>query len=454
MLPTASNNRLRSGAMWVIAWRVIGFGSTAAANIIFARWLGPEEFGTYLFITSVMAFGCILACAGLNETSLRSLSELLAVGKRPEAIACLRRVLQLAFGTTLAAAMAVAVLLAIWQARKVTTTLSIGTLLVVALGVVALGWIQIIAESLRGLHELRFASLFSGGQAGGPLSVLLALGAFLAVATFAPVSASTAITLGVFAAIFALILAIFALRLTLAEKGLAVETAIKDFPSRLAAPSHRRLLALGGTLMAIQLLSFIAQQFDLWVGEFMLGSEQLGLYGVAKRSMLLAAMPVQMAMLTIIASIPELHAQNRRAELERLLRNTALLAAVPALLALGALVLFPKLILGLIFGGNYDEATGPLLILALGHLTLILSGNPVHVLTMTGRERTAVIVNFLSALVLVIGAPLAAYFFGIHGLAAASAAGLAFQSVVLWWLARQQVGVWTHVGFPRRGREI
>lgn len=436
--------------MWVIAWRVIGFGSTAAANIIFARWLGPEEFGTYLFLTSVMAFGCILACAGLNETSLRSLSELLAVGKRPEAITCLRRVVQLAFGTTLAAALAVASLLIAWQGAKSTATIGLGTLVVVALGVVALGWIQIIAESLRGLHELRFASLFSGGQAGGPLSVLLALGAFLIVS---PDSANVAIALGVLAAIATLVLAIFALRFTLGEKIPAGETAASASPSLLSAPSHRRLLAIGGTLLATQLLSFLAQQFDLWVGEFMLGSEQLGLYGVAKRSMLLAAMPVQMAMLTIIASIPELYAQNRRAELERLLRNTALLAAVPALLALAALVLFPKLILGLIFGGNYDEAAGPLVILALGHLTLILSGNPVHVLTMTGRERTAVAVNFLSALVLLIGAPLAAWSFGIYGLACASAAGLAFQSIVLWWLARQQVGVWTHVGFLRQAAE-
>ena len=202
--------------------------------------------------------------------------------------------------------------------------------------------------------------------------------------------------------------------------------------------------------MSIQLLAFVSQQFDLWIGEMMLEGEDLGIYGAAKRSMLLVAMPVQMAMLTVISTIPELHAQQRRGELEVLLRKSAFVAAVPAIAALVMLVCFPEQILGIIFGGHYTAASGPLMILALGHFVLIVSGNPAHVLTMTGRERSVVIVNLLAALVLVVGGPLATRQFGILGLAGASAMSLSVQNIVLWWLAKKQVGVWTHVGIAIR----
>jgi len=85
--------------------------------------------------------------------------------------------------------------------------------------------------------------------------------------------------------------------------------------------------------------------------------------------------------------------------------------------------------------------------LLVGHYVLVLSGNPQQVLTMTGRHRVVLAVNLVCAVLLVVVGGLGAAWFGAPGLAAGSAASLAMQNAVLWWLARRDLGIRTHVDF-------
>jgi O-antigen/teichoic acid export membrane protein len=200
--------------------------------------------------------------------------------------------------------------------------------------------------------------------------------------------------------------------------------------------------------MVNQLLAFGSQQLDIWIGGALLQPATLGLYGAAKRSLLLAAMPVQMAMMTMLPIVPRLYALERRGELERSVRSAATFAAMASLPALALLILFPEPILRLAFGGSYTGAASTVLVLATGYLVLVVSGNPPYVLTMTGRHKLVVMVNFLSMLVMVLFGVLGAHYFGAPGLAAGSAASFALQNGLLWWFARRELGVWTHLGAP------
>jgi O-antigen/teichoic acid export membrane protein len=157
-----------------------------------------------------------------------------------------------------------------------------------------------------------------------------------------------------------------------------------------------------------------------------------------------------MAMMVVMATIPRLQAQGRTRELERVVRQAATYAAIPALFAIVLLALFPETILQFAFGGSYAGAAPTVLVLTVGYLVLVLSGNPPYVLTMTGHHRTVVIVNFIAAIVLVVVGALGAKWYGAPGLAAGSAASFALQNGLLWWLARRRLGVWTHVAMPLR----
>jgi O-antigen/teichoic acid export membrane protein len=319
-------------------------------------------------------------------------------------------------------------------------------LIAVGIGIVVLAWQQLGAELIRAQGDLRLASLFSGGQSGGPVSNLLFL-AGLGAAALAAAQMSATLAVGTAVASLCLTCPLVYFGLWRTHRRLPV---VLDDGSPLSAAQRHELLTVGGFLLVNQLLAFATQQLDIWLAGGLLTQEALGLYGAAKRSLLVSAMPVQMAMLTIVSTIPRLHAQSRRVELERVVRWATTAAAIPALVALGALTIFPGQILTVVLGGPYSGAEATLLVLALGHYVLVLSGNPQHVLTMTGRHRAVLAVNSVSAMVLVISGAMGAWLFGAPGLAAGSAASLALQNGVLWWLARRELGIWTHVGIVNR----
>jgi O-antigen/teichoic acid export membrane protein len=216
--------------------------------------------------------------------------------------------------------------------------------------------------------------------------------------------------------------------------------------SGLSSDQRREFFSVAGFLLVNQLLAFATLQIDIWLAGGLFSAESLGLYGAAKRTLLTAAMPVQMAMLTIVSSIPRLHALQQQAALEKLVRGAAMAAAIPSLAAIVLLMLFPRQLLTVVLGSAYAAAAPVLLVMSVGHIVLVLSGNPQHVLTMTGRHRLVLMVNLLSAVVLLVAGSLGARWFGAVGLAAASAGSLIVQNGLLWALARRELGIWTHVG--------
>ena len=139
-------------------------------------------------------------------------------------------------------------------------------------------------------------------------------------------------------------------------------------------------LAAAGSLFVIQLLTFATYQLDIWVGGALLEPDELGLFGVAKRCQLLAQIPVQMAMMTVISTVPRLRVQNRMLELEGVIRRAATLAAIPSLAALALLAIYPQWILNVLFGGSYLGAAPVILPLVVGRFAHVVFGNPAYVL--------------------------------------------------------------------------
>src|SRR5262249_55765624 len=156
-------------AVWVVGCRIIGIAATLASNVLVARLLSPGEFGTYILITTIMALGGLVGMAGLNEAALRFISESLAHGNPSLARAYRNRALTTSAISGIVACLAAAVVLAFMLTGKPITNLT-SLLALVAVGIAVLGWQQLGAELVRAYGDLRVASLFSGGQAGGPIS--------------------------------------------------------------------------------------------------------------------------------------------------------------------------------------------------------------------------------------------------------------------------------------------
>src|SRR5262249_414573 len=92
-----------------------------------------------------------------------------------QADAYLRRTLTIAAVTSAAATVLVTGGLVAVSAIGKQPAQSVALLLIVAMGIAVLAWQQLGARLIRAHGDLRLASLFSGGQGGGPTSNMLFL---------------------------------------------------------------------------------------------------------------------------------------------------------------------------------------------------------------------------------------------------------------------------------------
>jgi O-antigen/teichoic acid export membrane protein len=434
--------RMRWGALWVVGGRLAGIGVTLLANVILARQLGPEEYGKFTLLSTIIALLSLCSMLGLSGAVVRFIPESLAHGQEAKA----RQILRLSF----------AIMSLIWGLVSVAVVscwsliaayfflpqeIDFVLLVTVSGGFIAL--LQLTAESLRSFHELRFASLLAGGQTGGLLSNTIFVAMFLAWGLFHPVTLQSALCLNVIALLAVTPLALLFLFKTVRQHQAesVQESNAQATPER---PQLTTILAVCVPIMLVQCVTMFATQADVMIAGAFCESE-LGLYSAARRLMVLVAMPLQMVNFLVISSIAEFKAKKRLPELENLLQTTGALAAIPAVLALLLLVLVGGPILELLFGGTYREAALPLAILAGGQFVLVWAGSSHTTLLMTGQQNLVLGVNTVSALLLLGCGSLAANYYGMVGLAIVSSSIVILENLVLMMLVRKLLGIHANV---------
>lgn len=435
----------RRGAAWVIAGRTLGIAATMLINVVLARWLSPDDFGLFLLLSSGLGFASLLAMFGLSVAIVRFVPESLGRGDLERARQAMWLICCVSAVTIAATAGLVALGLAYWGSALFGLPDVPAIVPMVAVGVVLLALSQLTGEAFRSLHELRLASLFTGGQAGGLLSSLVFLLLVAAAIVVARPSFLTALTLNLVAMAVSLPLALLGLVKVVRARLSGEPTVAVTSPIAMSD-----LLRFCLPMLIIQLLTCVSMQADLWIAGAVCPHNQLALYGAARRVMLLVSMPLQMVNLTVMASIAELHGQQRLKEIESLLRGAASWAAWPSTVAIVLLIVAGGPVLELLFGPYFRQAAGPLRILAVGQLFLVCAGAAGYALEMTGRQMCSLAVNSLDALAMVALGTWAASAYGIVGLAIASTLVVASHSVVIWVLARKLVGVWTHPTYSLR----
>lgn len=438
--------RLTGKAAAVVISRLVGIGSNVLLTLILAKTLPEGELRDYSLFISFLSVGAIFAAFGQNEAALRFIAEHLSLGEAASSARYWRAARAIALVSGLAAAAAVCGYLTTNDWRLAESIKP--TILYFAMfsGVTLLAWQMVAAESLRGYQQVGLASLFSGGLAGGPISSFLLLLITLGMAVTSTLTLERVLLAYVGAIAITLPIPLYLLQKQ-SEASTPAASNISTSDGTFSQATST-LLSVGSVLMLTQLLSYALQSADLWVGGDLLSDkESLDYYYAAKRLVLLIAMPVQMATLTVISSIPDLYAQRKLSELQKLLQTTALFAAIPSLIASLPLLVAPEWTLSVILKERFVAAAPSLQILVIGYVVLVVTGNPQQALTMTGYHRVAMAVNlFACALLFGLGYWMTQHW-GIKGLAFAATISLSAQNLLLWGLARRLTGVWTHLSF-------
>jgi O-antigen/teichoic acid export membrane protein len=452
--------RLLSGSTWALGGKIAAATIGLVTTGVLTRLLTPTEVGVYLLAFTIISVGAVIGSLGLPKSVLRFVAESMTLGQPGRA----RRAIYTALGLGVLGAGGIGLAYLFIVGDLVSRYLFHSPALVAVIGLTA-GWMaisamqEIMAETFRGFHDIRMATLFGGLATGGKsaglimrvmllacLALLWLTGGDADLRTVMLASIGSGAASSVLAAVF-LHKRISSLGTQGAENPISARDELRDaFP-----------------ILLISLTSFILlSAADLWILGYFGSKEEVAVYGVASRLVAFIAMPLLLTNLVLPPIIAEMYAQGRTNELERTLRGFSTLSGVPSLLVLIVFMLLGGPILGLVYGAELfppgslaiQQGAIVLVLLSAGKLAAVWAGSCGAVLQFTGHQGSMLRVNLLTSPLFIVGALLVVRDYGPIGIASMTAAITVLQNAALVLVARRKTGMWTHVSLsPSRLRK-
>jgi O-antigen/teichoic acid export membrane protein len=425
-------DRLLSGGAWAFVGRAGSILATAAVTFVLARLLNAQDLGTYFLGLSVAALGTTAGKLGLDQAAVK----LIASATAGDAPGQIRRIISVVFGVGSLGALLVAIALVdgpgkLIAARVMRSNRLLHIMVFVGLFAGATVFERLVAESFRGFNAIREAVLFGGFLRNWTLFVIY-LGAllFLPELSLGGVLTVALVTILGFTAIGTLRL-VSALPLS---KPQAERVELAEI-MRLAWPLYV-------TTVAYVLLN----NLDLWVVGSLAGEDAVAAYGVAVKLMLFVSFPILVVNAVVPPVISGLSTQRHLGRLEEVLRSSATLAGIPALLVGGMLIIAGSPIVKIAFGSEYANTVTVVVLdlLVLGQLISVWAGSCGLTLMMAGHHTRMMAITLMSA-AFTLGAAFAlGSFIGPIGVALGAALGQIGQNLIMWITVRRVLGIWTH----------
>lgn len=419
--------RLARGALWVALGKVVGGVTALAIHATLARTLSTAELGAYFLLLSLVLAASVVSHLAFGQTAVRLIAGALASDLPGRARAAAR---QLALAALLGGGGAATLLalgggpLAAWVSMPPLATVA----------PMAGAWLllmtaeALLAELWRGLHDIRFATVF-----GGPLANLLAL-AGLVLLPLAGRSLDLPTAILVIACARALALACGAALLIGRLRRLA--------PVGHLAPAET-LRAVVPLLLAALPTLMLEHAHVLLLG-LLQSAAEVAVYGATVRLIAFVVLPLLMVNGVIAPMISDLHVRGDARTLATLLQGTAGAIGLPAVVALVVVIAFGGDLLQLVYGPGFAAGSWPLTLLCLAQVINVLTGSCGMVLLMAGRNLAMLGITGVAA---ALDLGLCLLLIPAHGMVGAALAhGLALIALNLGLLfgARHFVGVWTY----------
>src|SRR5215211_5519999 len=424
---------------------MIGF----VTNVLVANMLSKQEAGAYIVALSIVSLGAVVGSLGLPKTVVGLVAENMGVECPERARQAIRTVLVLGLLGTLG------ISLAYLLVGDLVSNLLNSSALVGLTGLMA-GWIaiavvqEITAETFRGFHDIRLATLLGGlatsGKSGGLIMRILLLGivALLWVRS-EQTSLATVMLVCIGSGSVSVVLSLWLLYGKVSSLGPSEGAQEDEEPV-----SAKEVLEDAIPFLAIALTSFVLLSADIWILGALGSGTDVAVYGAASKLVTFVAMPLLLVNLVLPPIVAVMYAQGQPGRLERTLRTFRTLAGVTSVLVLIVFMVLGGPILGLVYSKTIyhsDTAVLVLLILSAAKLTAVWSGSCGMVLQFTGYQNSMLRASILTSPLFFVVAILATQRYGPVGVACAAGATTALQNVIMVLLAKRKTGMWTHVMF-------
>ncbi|MBL0768212.1 oligosaccharide flippase family protein [Sphingopyxis sp. DHUNG17] len=354
-------------------------------GIIFARWLGPNEFGTYAFVVTAIALLCIPAKLGIPELLTRDIA---ASRGSAEPLALGRSILK-GFAVVGAASFAI---VAVGQlVLQFTADTPISRLMKIGLWmVIPSAFFEVVAGIIRGLGRTIAFQLYGSVLLSGATLVIGASAMLLLDLYTARIAIETR-----FAA-FTLLLMVCCVHLVLILRRLQPVAGGRVLGTGV-------IMSTGSRFMFNSVINMALMRVDLLLLGILATEEAVGLYRVAAEGGLLVAFGYTAVTTVLAPEYARIHSVGDRERLQKTVRHaTWLILLIGGLIAL-PLIFGSHLFIAVVFGESYVPASLALSIIAAGYLVSFLFGDPVYILNMTGHhDRVTLLVAISLALSLLL----------------------------------------------------
>lgn len=421
---------LANSSIWSLFGQIVSTLTTLLFFAVLTRTLSPSDIGNFMLLMNVVMLASLVGMFGLQTTMVRSIAADFGA-KKPVAVAAtvvsgnaVVLFLSLIVGIVLGSPAGAAVLLNIFDIAA-----SKALILLTGCWLVFNCCHGAITQSLRGFHDIKYATIY-GAAAKNTLMVVLLI-----------------VSLGVFG-LLSLEIVIAAINISLF---VATLLAVRQLNT------HLRSLGVSGNLSPKSASSLIRQStpiffvdlaYTLFVraGIFVLGyfvaKDEVALYGAALQLVVLIVIPLRIVDSILPPIISNMYFNEiNHAKLEETIRSVTTIAALPALLAIIVIVVFGDEILILTYGEFYTAGHLLLSFLAIGALSNVVLGPVGFLLTMTKNQKVLLKIQTTSLVLLLILSVAAAKVWGTIGVALVVGLLVCIQNIVMLLVARKITGI-------------
>ena len=425
-------SRLISGGIWALIGKIATAISSLLISGLLTRLLSPDDVGVYFLTLSLITVFSVAAQLGLNRAVVLLTAEAIASMEKEKIRPLLMRIFTIATICTLCLALLMATGTGNWIATVLFHSSAMANVInLAALWIISFTIQSLLAETFRGLHDIRMAVIFQSLLTNLILLSLLVFSWLI----IQQATLSFILILTISSGVISILLGTF----LLVNKLRALP------PSLDSGLSVLDIMRIAWPLLVTSLMTLVMGQTSVWVLGMFRSHDEVALYGAAVRLIALVAMPLLITNAVLPPVITELFIQRKYLKMEQMLRTVATLTAVPALAVILFFIFFGGFTLDLVFGEYYTGASVILMILSIGHAANIIAGSCGLTLMMTGHQSVIMYITVFSGF-LNLGLSLATVGpYGVIGVAFASATTLLIQNALMLIFTKREVGVWTHV---------
>lgn len=360
------------GSVWTLFARILATFLALVSNVVIARVYGAEALGSVAVIESYLVLITIFTVLGTDTAILRLIPEHLAKYSPTSAFKVYRKTIYIVMSVSIAAGILFYFLSNIIAIKVFSKPHLSFYLAIAAMFVVFRSAMLLNTQAIRGLSMIRLFAYMLVLPHGTNLLLLISFG-FLWHSNYIPIYA---------------FLGSFALAGTIGwiatEYSFKIKIKTEDTVNTVPL---REIISISTPMLFTATMAFVVGQ----TGVIMLGifhnEAEVGHYSIALKLSMLTTFILSSVNSMAAPKFSDLFHSGKIDELFLLAKKSAKLifwSTTPILLVL---VIFGKLILGVLFGDSFDVAYIPLIILVLGQFVNSISGATGIFMNMTGKEK-------------------------------------------------------------------